>query len=128
MDGPALAVAFIGKIESYAVEISSNYLTGWWTFAFYRIRVFFATDNLTHNELLARRENNLSYSKFFRWNDDIKLIVNPAERMLIVGRSGPPGSEFLLLMAKELIAELKTLGLKPVDYVEGVNQWRINQD
>jgi len=31
-------------------------------------------------------------------------------------------------MAKELIDELKKLGLQPVDYVEGVEKWNMFQD
>jgi len=48
MDGPASAVALVGTLDGFAVEISSNYLTGWGKFPFYRIRVFFNTDNLSY--------------------------------------------------------------------------------
>jgi hypothetical protein len=128
MDGPASAVALVGTFDGYAIEISSNYLTGWWTFPFYRVRVFFDTGDLTHKELLTRRENNLGRNTFFRWNDDINLDVNHVEKRVLVSWYGPVSSQFVLDTAKELIAELKVLSLKPVDYIEGIKQWRINQN
>ena len=127
-DGSSSAVALIGKVEDYAVEISSNYFSSWWTFPFYTIRVFFNTDGLTRDELLTRRENNLSQSAFFRWNEDIVLTCNHVDRKEIGSGFGPPSSHSVLDTAKELVAELRMLGLKPVEYVEGVDRWRINHD
>ncbi|AMR27213.1 hypothetical protein A0257_08950 [Hymenobacter psoromatis] len=127
-DGPATVIGLVGELQGYAVEISSNYLNGWFKSPFFIIRVFFNTDSLTTNELLVRREKNLAQSEHIRWSNEIKLFTTHIEEKLTISRNGPYSLKLILGIAEDLIAESKKLGLHPVSYNEGVNQWRINQD
>ena len=122
-DETSTVVGLIGEVKGYSVEVSTNYVSGWWKTPFYLIRVFFNIDNLTNQQLQIRRQNNLDCSQYIRWNEQIKLTATHAEEKWVVSQYGPPRGEVVLTSIEHLVTELKKIGLKPVSYEEATVQW-----